>query len=331
MPRTRIIAGDVGGTKTLLSFVQFEGSSRRVLLERRYESAYYPTFESLLHEFFAAGVSDVDAACLAVAGPVTDGEARVTNLPWAISAGDVERKFDIPRVVLVNDFYAVASAIPRLRPEDLFVLNPGDPDPAAPVAILGAGTGLGEAFAHPADGGWRVIPSEGGHADFAPNSPLERDLLARLAARYGHVSWERLLSGEGLVNIYSFLLDGKGESGGETPLGDVDEAGIPARISELAAAGDALALETFEVFVRIYAAEAGNLALKVLARGGVYLAGGIAARNLARFDRELFVESFTAKGRFAGLLRTIPAYVITNTAVGLFGAEAIALRGAAEE
>ncbi len=294
----RLIAGDVGGTKTLLRCVEPDG---RISHEERYMSAAYATFEALLAESTPHLAGPVDAACFAVAGPVHGGQAEVTNIGWTIEAEALAHTFSIGRVALVNDFHAVALGVPLLGEGDLLSLQAGARDRRAPMAILGAGTGLGEAFVIAGE----VVASEGGHADFAPQDDEQSRLFLSLHQRYGHVSWERLVSGMGLVNIFTFL-------GGE----EIDAA----EIAELADGGDARAIRAFEIFVDTYGAEAGNMALRVLARGGVYLAGGIAAKNVPRFTDGRFVEAFLRKGRFRALMEEIPVDLIVNEKVGLIGA-----------
>ena len=298
----RILAGDVGGTKTLLRCVDASGE---IALEARYDSTAYATFDDLLVEFTARAPAPIDAACFAVAGPVYGARASITNLGWVMEEDALARAFSIGRVSLINDFYAVALGVPLLGESDLLSLHAGARDRTAPMAILGAGTGLGEAIVTYQAGMHHVIPTEGGHADFAPQDEEQARLFLALHARYGHVSWERLISGMGLVNIFTFL-------GGE----EID----PAAIAELADAGDARAMHTFEIFVDLYGAEAGNMALRVLARGGVFLAGGIAAKNIPRFTDGRFTEAFLRKGRFRALLETIPVDLIMNEEVGLMGA-----------
>jgi glucokinase len=321
----KIIAGDVGGTKTLLQLREFSGASWQTRLERRYESGMYPAFDALLREFFALINGPVSTACFAVAGPVVGRRASITNLPWVIDADEISRTFSIPRVVLVNDFYAVAAGVPLLSDQDRVSVHAGVRDLSFPVALVGAGTGLGEAVLVPTLSGWQVVSSEGGHCDFAPLDDEQGRLLSALRRRYGHVSYERILSGQGLVNIFSFLRDESPEQ--EEPLGADEDAAV--QIAKMAAAGDALAARTFEIFIDVYGAEAGNLALKVLARGGVYIAGGIAAKNLPRFTDGRFVRSFLAKGRMTELMKRIPVDVIINQNVGLIGAADLAAREAA--
>jgi glucokinase len=320
----RILAGDVGGTKTLLQLLDSGGEHPAVVLERRYESGLYPTFDAMLRDFLALGKGAVDSACFAVAGPVIDRTAEVTNLHWKMEADALRQRFGIGSVTLINDFHAVAVGVPLLEGPDLIALNEGARDRAAPIAILGAGTGLGEAIVIAEEEGWRVVASEGGHADFAPQGREQVEILLALEERYGHVSYERLLSGAGLVNIFTFLRDRhyQGDAAMADHSGDVES--LPARISTLAAGGDPLACRAFGIFVDIYGAEAGNMALRLLARGGVFLAGGIAAKNVEQFTDGRFMKAFVHKGRFQEILRDIPVNLIANARVGLIGAAAMA-------
>jgi glucokinase len=301
----------------LLQFVELTTDGHRAVgPERRFESAAWPTFDALLAEFLLGVTGTIDAACFAVAGPVFGDRAEVTNLSWKMSASALAEAFSIARVALINDFFAVALGVPMLAPSDLLALNAGTRVANAPIAILGAGTGLGQAILVHDGAKYNVVPSEGGHADFAPQDEEQTRLFLALLKKYGHVSWERLLSGMGLVNIDNFLRGVDRE---------YDEA-IPIEIASLADSGDDIANRTFEIFVDIYGAEAGNMALRVLARGGVYLAGGIAAKNLRHFTTGRFVESFLRKGRFVDVMRAIPIDVIANANVGLIGAAEAARR-----
>ena len=307
----RLIAADVGGTKTLLRCVEHDGRTSR---EGRYDSASYRRFEDLTGEFLAGLPGPVDAACFAVAGPVRGGVAHATNLEWTLSERELETTLGIPTVTVVNDFFALAYGVPFLADSDLLSLNRGERDPDAPVAVLGAGTGLGEAFVVRHNEVHHVLATEGGHCDFAPQDEEQTRLFLQLHERLGHVSWERLLSGSGLVNIFMFL-------GGE----ELD----PAEIAERAERGDRAAVRAFEIFADLYGAEAGNMALRLLTRGGVFLAGGIAAKNPARFTDGRFREAYLRKGRFAGLVESIPVDLILNEEVGLLGAVALARKIAA--
>jgi glucokinase len=313
----KIVAGDIGGTKVLLQLVDVSQSGRTVSAEQRYESNAYATFDDLLGAFVNEYVAGpLDAACFAVAGPVFADRAEVTNLTWSIDATALAKKFSIARISLINDFYAVALGVPILAPADFVVLNAGERVHFGPIAILGAGTGLGEANLVHDGSKWNVVPSEGGHADFAPQDEEQSQLFLALHHQYGHVSWERLLSGMGLLNIHNFL------SGKEQPY---DET-LPMEIAKSLAAGDAVAARTFAIFVDIYGAEAGNMALRLLARGGVYLAGGVAAKNIDQFTDGRFMKAFLRKGRFQNILAAIPVNLITNPKVGLLGAAEMATR-----
>jgi glucokinase len=304
----RIIAGDVGGTKTLLRLIDRDA----IVAEQRFESGRYPTFDALLAQFVsAAGGGPADAACFAVAGPVVEQRAEITNLAWQIDAKEVAAASGIGRVGLINDFYAVALGVPLLTAAERLSLNAGTRRPFDPIAILGAGTGLGQAVLIWSGGRWNIVPSEGGHADFAPQDEEQTRLFLWLRERYGHVSWERLVSGMGLVNIFTFL------GGAETDA---------ARIGALAEQNDARALEAFRIFIDIYGSEAGNVALRSLARGGVFLSGGIAAKNTRFFTDGRFLDAFLRKGRFREMLMDMPVDLIIDQTVGLRGAAEMAAR-----
>ncbi|HEX7192289.1 MAG TPA: glucokinase [Thermoanaerobaculia bacterium] len=307
----RIIAGDIGGTKVLLRIVE----DGKVAREQRFESAEYKTFDDMLRAFITEP-APIDAGCFAVAGPVFEDRAEVTNTGWVMSSAALAKAFSIGRVLLINDFYAVALGVPLLAPGDLVSLNAGTRVEKAPIAILGAGTGLGEAALVHDGTKYNVVPGEGGHADFAPQNEEQSRLFGTLLKKYGHVSWERLLSGMGLVNIDDFL---------RSITRPYDER-IPMEIATLADQGDAIANRTFEIFVDIYGAEAGNMALRLLARGGVFLAGGIAAKNMRHFTNGRFLEAFVRKGRFTDVMHSIPIDVIVNPSVGLLGAVEAARR-----
>jgi glucokinase len=305
-----------GGTKTLLQLVEVAGGSRTVIEERRFESGGFPTFDALLRELLSKERGPIDAGCFAVAGPVLEGRAEVTNLGWLMESEALAAAFGIGKVALINDFYAVALGVPLLAPGDILSLHPGKRVAHGPIAILGAGTGLGEAALIHDGAKWDVVATEGGHADFAPQDDQQSRLFLYLHERYGHVSWERVLSGMGLVNIHNFLTGQWRE---------YDER-IPVQLADAAAAGEATAVETFRIFVDLYGAEAGNMALHFLARGGVYLAGGIAGKHVPLFTDGRFAAAFARKGRFERLLAEIPVDLITNAKVGLLGAVEMAVR-----
>jgi glucokinase len=302
----RIVAGDLGGTKTLLRCVEEDGAASA---EERYESGQFSSFDDVLHAFVSRCPGAIDAACFAVAGPVFGGRADLTNLGWELHAATLAKTFGISHVVLINDFYAIALGVPQLRDDDLLSLQKGTRDRTAPIAILGAGTGLGQAVVTPNASGWSVIASEGGHADFAPQDEEQSKLMLQIITEHGHASWERVVSGMGLTTIHQFLNGAALE---------------PEQIAEAAASGDADATRTFRMFVDVYGAEAGNMALRVLAKGGVFLAGGIAAKNADRFTDGAFMAAFARKGRFRELMASFPVDIILNEKVGLLGAVAAA-------
>jgi glucokinase len=320
-----LLAGDIGGTKTLLRLFETGGG---ILAEERYDSAAFVSLEQIVAGFLSGrSVPSLAAACFGVAGPVEGGRANITNLPWRIDEATIAAEFHIPQVRLINDFQAVAYGIEALERQDLATLQAGAPQPGGVRAVIGAGTGLGEGFMVWQGGYYEAFPSEGSHADFAPSDALQIELLRHLAARYGHVSYERLVSGPGLVNIFEFLRDSRSRSA-TAELQSAMEAGDPAAaISDFAMGGkDDLAVTALDMFARIYGAEAGNLALKVLARGGVYIAGGIAAQIMGKLEDGEFLRAFADKGRFAGLLGDIPVHVVLNSQVGLMGAARVAER-----
>jgi glucokinase len=300
----KLLAGDIGGTKTLLRCANADGT---VVHEERYESPAWQTFDDLLRSFLdtLGDPAGIDASCFAVAGAVLDGRAEVTNVGWILDEASLASAFPIGRVSLINDFYAVGLGVPLLGPDDVLPLQQGTRDRNAPIAILGAGTGLGEALVVTIGGIHHVVPGEGGHADFAPQDEEQTGLFLHLHRQFGHVSSERVISGMGLVNIFTYL------GGGEA---------TAAEIAVRADAGDPHAMRTFALFVDAYGAEAGDLALRTLSRGGVYLAGGVAAKNVHRFTDGAFMTAFTRKGRFSDVMKTIPVDLIMNEHVGLLGA-----------
>lgn len=318
----RVLAGDIGGTKTLLALLdQQPDGGLRVLLRQRYESRDYPGLAPIVRDFLGKPeVTGITHAGFGVAGPVVDGVCRVTNLPWEIDARQLRDKLGLERVALVNDFAAVAYGVTALGPGDLDILQAGERDPGGPVALIGAGTGLGEALLVPTPAGPRVLPSEGGHADLAPRNEVEIALLRFLLRRHHRVSYERIVSGPGLVTAYEFVI----AEGLAPELSDTRERMASedrgAVIGARALAGDDPAcVRAVELFVGLYGAEAGNLALKTLPTGGLYVAGGIAGKLLP-LVRAGFLPAFLDKGRMSPLLAKIPVAVVTNPEVGLLGA-----------
>lgn len=316
---TTLLAGDIGGTNTRLRLSR-DGA---VLREQRYDSAAFPGLEAMLAGFL--GNDRPASACFGVAGPVQGRMAKITNLPWQIDADTIRMQFAISAVTLINDFQAVAYGIEALEASDLLTLQAGQAQEHGPRAVIGAGTGLGEGYLVWQGDGYQALPSEGSHADFAPADELQVELWRHLARHFGHVSWERVVSGPGLAAIYKFLRQ-RGEFAESPELATAMRDGDPsAAVSEYALQrNDALALAALDMFVSAYGAEAGNLALKILATGGVYVAGGIASKIAAHLKAGGFMRMFLAKGRFADLLASIPVHVVLNPQVGLLGAEVVA-------
>jgi glucokinase len=318
-----LLAGDVGGTKTALALVKNEA-----LVERQvYPSAAFPSLEAMVREFLGQRSTGVSRASFGVAGPVIEDSCRTTNLRWVVEARNLERALGIPRVTLVNDFQAMAVGITVLPASDLAVLNDSPSDPKGPWVIIGAGTGLGEAVVVHTGTGYEVIPSEGGHADFAPRNELEIDLLRFLLKRHARVSYERVLSGRGLVALYDFVRGRSPEDESRVVREEIagssgDAAPI---ISRHGLAGDdPLCAQALSLFVSVYGAEAGNLALKVVARGGVYVAGGIAPKILPKLLDGTFRSAFVTKGRLSPLLEATSGKVVLNSDAGLLGAAELA-------
>jgi glucokinase len=317
------ISGDIGGTKTLLQAVEWRGGEAEVRFERRYASRDYSSFSDVLGDFLGAtsalGMKLPLSACFAVAGPVTEQGIRLTNLPWLMNAGALEREFTIPTVKLINDFEAVALSVAALATEDLVTLQKGTPYPNGVRVALGAGTGMGVAWLIWQGGRYIPLPTEAGHMDFAPVDELQVRLFDYLRHRFGHVSVERILSGPGLINIFNFLLD---EWGGSENLEQARlESDDAPQISDLAFnRGHPTAMKSIDLFVEIYGAYAGNLALAGLCRNGVYVAGGIAPKIIGKLQEGGFIKAFRGKGRFASLMEEIPVHVVMNSKAGLIGA-----------
>ena len=320
------LAGDIGGTNTRLAF--FEGTPDRLtpVVIDIFPSRDHKGPEEIAKVFLAKHNQTAAAACFGIAGAVRDGRVETPNLPWVVDARHIAQELGLPEVHLINDLEANAHGIALLAESDFVVLNAGAPGATGNRALISAGTGLGEAglLAEPG-GGYRPFPSEGGHVDFAPRNELEMDLLRYLMGRFERVSYERVLSGPGLYNIYQFLRDtGRGEE--PAWLGEQIAQGDPsAPISKSALEGtSAICVQALDIFVSVYGAEAGNLALKFLATGGTFVGGGIAPRIIRKLSSTAFMKAFTAKGRVSGVLKDIPVRVITNDKTALLGAGRVA-------
>ena len=316
-----ILAGDIGGTNTRLALFGRGAKGWKIRFEKTFPSRERPSLESTLEEFLSLHPAMLTGASFGIAGPVRNGRCEATNLPWVVDAASVAKRLRLRRAGLVNDLVANAHGICLLGSRDLVTLNKGARNACGNRALISAGTGLGEAGLLWAGKAHVPFASEGGHADFAPRNRLEMELLDYLMARHERVSYERILSGPGLANVYRFLRDsGKGQ---EPPwLAQELAQGDPApAISRLALEGKSpLCSRALDLFVAIYGAEAGNLALKVMATGGVYLGGGIAPKIVARLKEPEFLNAFKAKGRLGPLLLDIPVRVIMNPKTALLGA-----------
>jgi len=326
-----LLAGDLGGTKTNLAVYAPEAGPHRPLLEMTLPSARYPSLQALVRDFLAQTGVTVASATFGVAGPVVDGTATITNLTWRMDEADLCRDLGLRAVTLLNDLESVAHAVPILEPSDIETINPGRPMKTGTIAVLAPGTGLGEAYLTWDGTHYRSYASEGGHADFAPTSPLELDLLRYLLGRFDHVSYERVCAGIGIPNLYAFLKDSGVAAEPDWLAAALAAAHDPtpvivkAALAGLAGASEpnrtcALCTRTMDLFVDILAAQAGNLALTLLATGGVYLGGGIPPRILPLLQSGRFMPIFRHKGRFAALLGAVPVHVILNPKAALLGA-----------
>jgi glucokinase len=324
-----LLAGDIGGTKTLLALAQAQGEVPRLLFQRRYASGEQADFDTMLAAFLdearAAGLGGepIARACFGVAGPIAGRQAKPTYLPWTLDADVIERRYAIGTTTLVNDFAAAAAGILTLEAGELVTLQEGEPQQHAPRVVLGAGTGLGVAFLVWNGSDWQVVSGEGGHVGFAPADAEQLDLWRCLAERHGRVTAERVVSGAGLADIYRCLVQAGLAPESPDPLTSPDP---PAAVALAAGHGSGTATRALGIFVRAYAAFAGDLALTVLARGGVFLAGGIAAKILPWLQDGAFRDSFNAKQGHGILTSRVPVHVVANEHLGLQGAAWLASR-----
>jgi glucokinase len=324
-----ILAGDIGGTSARLACFELERGGLRTDKVERYASRDHRGLGEIVRAFMGAQEGRISVAAFGIPGPVRSGEVITPNLPWVVRQADLAAVLGIDAVWLLNDLEANAYGLPLLEPEDLAAINQGRRDPQGNLAVVSAGTGLGEAAAVWMGHGHRPFAGEGGHSSFAPRNALETELLLHLHERIGHVSWERVVSGPGLCGIYEFLRD-SGRGVEQPSVREEMRSGDPAAvISGAALAGRcALCAATLDLFVSLYAAEAGDFALKILATGGVFLGGGIAPKIVGKLRTPEFMDSFSDKGRMRDLLESIPVSVILNEDTALLGAARFAaLRG----
>ena len=325
-----ILAGDVGGTKVHLALYDFSNGKLAYTRDQRYPAKDYSGLEEIVKEFL--GTEKVSAACFGVPGPVRDGRLRLTNLPWTLDSRELSTNLGIDNVFLINDLEANGYGVAELSPDQIYTLSEGDASQAGNRALLAAGTGLGEAMLIWNGRTHTPHPSEGGHTDFAPRNEDEIDLLRFLKQKYnGRISYERVISGMGLTNIYEFLREVRGVDEPVWLAERMASEDPNAVITELALAGKSEICEkTLDMFVSSYGAEAGNLALKLLSVGGVYIGGGIAPRILEKLKDGTFLKAFTDKGRLSQLLINMPVRVILESRAALLGAAAYAEARAAE-
>lgn len=327
------LIGDIGGTKTILAIFSLEKGPHEPLVERTYQSGQYPTLEAIVAEFLATVQLPVERGCFGVAGPIVNGRAQITNLAWVVDAERLATEFKLSKVALLNDLQALAHAVSILRADDIHTLSAGTPVVGGSVAVIAPGTGLGEGFLTSVHGQYTAHASEGSHVSFGPVGELQIGLLRFLNEQgYHHVSYERVCSGGlGIPLLYAYL---KAIKHAEEPVWLKDQLAhcedptpVIFNAAQDPARPCALASAVLDLFVEILGAEAGNLALKVMSTGGIYLGGGIPPRILPYLDKPGFLEALRAKGRFRELLGTMPVHVILNSKAGLLGAAAHGLSG----
>ncbi|HET9181365.1 MAG TPA: glucokinase [Candidatus Angelobacter sp.] len=316
-----ILAGDIGGTHTRISLFQVNQHRLQKLVDRVYPSRDYKSLDEIVSLFVSNEDVRVLAACFGIAGPVMHGKVSTPNLAWVVDALQLAKLLQVPTVWLINDLQAHASGIDDLAEADFVPLNTAAPSEGN-AALIAAGTGLGEAGLY-----WDGIrrhpfACEGGHSDFAPRDELQTEMFRYLRQKFGHVSYERILSGHGLQNIYEFLRESRTEQEPAWLKGELGQAADPAEvISHVGLNGKAAICEhALDIFVSVYGAEAGNLALKLLATGGVFISGGIAARILPLLKQPAFLQAFISKGRLQPLLENVSVKVVNNDQVGVIGA-----------
>ncbi|HTS52088.1 MAG TPA: glucokinase [Burkholderiales bacterium] len=316
-----ILAGDIGGTNARIATFAVAGGRLKLGIEHVYPTHQYPNLESALREFLKGGIEQPAAACFGIAGPVRNGRAEMPNLGWVVDATSLAKEVGIERVAILNDLEANAYGVASLEDSDFVVLNAGAEDASGNAAVVSAGTGLGEAGLYFDGRTWRPFACEGGHADFAPADELQTEMVVWLRKQFGHVSWERVLSGQGILNIYRFLRE-SGRAQEEPWLVDALKSGDPAATIVKAAIEkkSALCEMTLQIFISAYGAEAANLALKIMATGGIFIGGGIAPRILSLLTGPAFMNAFVRKGRMGELLERIPVKVILNDSTALIGA-----------
>ena len=314
----------IGGTKTTLAVYSPDAGPRSPVAEATFHSGQYPDLESIVREFQSTHGQAIDRAAFGVSGPVVDGHVTTTNLPWELDEQRLRSELKLDSVRLLNDLTALANAVPHLQAQDLEALNSAEPDPGGAIAVIAPGTGLGEAFLTWDGARYQPHGSEGGHADFAPTNLLEVELLRYSLARHEHVSYELVCSGHGLPNLYAFLKDSRAAPEprwlAEQLVAAADRTPVIVNAALDQSRPCPICTLTLKLFVAILGAEAGNLALTVVATGGVYVGGGMSPHLLPALHRDTFLQAFQRKGRMSTLMARLPVHVIVNPKAGLMGA-----------
>lgn len=316
-----ILGGDIGGTKTNLALFEKDHEKLKIIHEEKYSSKGHSSLEEIVQDFIHKYSAKVDSACFGIAGPVKDGEVKTTNLAWDVKSDSLSKSLSNAKVIFLNDLEANAWGIDELDADEFHVLQKGTGKTKGNRALISAGTGLGEAGLYFDGKEYHPFATEGGHADFSPRSGKEIALLKHLSKSFEHVSYERVLSGQGLYNIYQFLKDYHNSKTSKEMAEEMKKNDPAIVISKKALDNsDPLSVEALEVFVDLYGAEAGNCALRYMAYGGVYLGGGIAPKIIEKLEKSNFLNSFLNKGRFKPLLETFTIKVILNDKTALLGA-----------
>jgi glucokinase len=328
----KILAGDVGGTKTELAI--FDTAEPMVpKFEMRFVNREQDSFEAMLKNFIKLSNDTVQHACLAVAGTIINGRCNMPNIAWILYEQEIRKTLAIEHVKLINDLEATAHGMLTLKSDKLMIINEGVPNTSGNLALIAAGTGLGEAILFRSEPDsktqhYQIAASEGGHVDYAPHNALEMDLLCYIWSKFGHASWERVVSGSGIANIYEFLALSENSSESSLIISKImTAADRGAEIFQAAQSGESpLSIQAINIFIENYGAAAGNLALKVLASGGLYIGGGIAPKLTEYFTNGEFMRAFINKGRFSEMLKTIPVKLILEPKTALRGAAAFAMK-----
>lgn len=321
----RVLAGDIGGTNARLAIYDVEDERYELESSETYPSQRFDSLAAIVRAFVSDRETEVQRACFGVPGPVKGRRAQTTNLPWLVRAAELAASVGVDQVAVINDLEAQAHGIVTLASDDLVTLNAGDPRALGNRALIAAGTGLGQAGLFWDGENHHPFACEGGHTSFAPRGVVQTALLEYLSERFEHVSWERVVSGPGLVSLHDFLVEHRRF---KLPADhDVPDPEAPEAITESAMAGRCpVCVEALELFVQLYGAEAGNLALKIMARGGLYIGGGIAPKIIEVLKEPPFIEAFLAKGRMRPLLEAMPVRVILNERTALQGAARFAAK-----